>query len=566
MSGPAVLTAPELTQRSSQPVCLIQSEEILRVRTPAYSRTKSDLSFMVRQPSASAICTNDVELLLEVSFVMNNGETITVKDLVLPGGATTGNKYKARDADNSDYGFMPQMLPIQNKCIRNAVITINGSSQSHRVNEYGTAYCLLHSNREYMNKIGGGINDFNRPITFARGASAFGAKTRVVQNTTECKQYKRWVMQHMQDHTDTDAAFAGNVTPTFQFQEKLFIGPFGAFQQCESYPAWSCESQKSPGLLHVHNLQLQLAMEDNWWRNLYLAVYNFTKNASGNASVVNINVLKAELLTRWVLPPPRMISAALTQQVSYATYDVLRFVADAEQGATLIDDGSTTKFTLNAVSYPYMPSIFIFEVGPHYAHQTPFCGRRTSESNCLYNMKKDKRMAITHMDLSINTSSAAVPFVGGSGQVQVARINARDLYRMTLENCASFEKFPFDFIEWYENCGIVAITPSQLSGVLNSPNIRGSVVLQGDIFCRNLMGFPVNVSRSGGVFMADGDALDGVVYPNGEDVPRFQCLISGIYTNRSLVLDAKSGILNEDTFSAAFQSSLRLGSGGGFSG
>ena len=51
-------------------------------------------------------------------------------------------------------------------------------------------------------------------------------------------------------------------------------------------------------------------------------------------------------------------------------------------------------------------------------------------------------MTITHMDLSINTSSAAVPYVGGSAQVQVARINARDLYRMTLENCASFERFP----------------------------------------------------------------------------------------------------------------------------
>ena len=45
---PAILTQPVLTQRESAPVCVIQSEEILKTRTPAYSQTNSDISFMVR--------------------------------------------------------------------------------------------------------------------------------------------------------------------------------------------------------------------------------------------------------------------------------------------------------------------------------------------------------------------------------------------------------------------------------------------------------------------------------------------------------------------------------------
>ena len=49
-------------------------------------------------------------------------------------------------------------------------------------------------------------------------------------------------------------------------------------------------------------------------------------------------------------------------------------------------------------------------------------------------------------------------------------------------------------------------------------------------------------------------------YAADKPIPRYQCMISGFYSNRSLVLDAKSGIVNESTFSAAFNQSLRLGS------
>jgi hypothetical protein len=553
MSAPSVLTAPELTQRSAAPVCLIQSEEILRVRTPAYSKTNSDISFMIRQPSASAILVNDVELLLECKFTLS--DAYRAKGKVTGGLANAGAKYKDTASAASDYGFVPEMLPLQNKCIRNAVITINGSSQSQRMNEFGKEYCLLHANRDYMDKIGGGINDYSKPLVMAFAVAGQGAKQSYCENKTAEMQHKRWLLQMLQDHTDADSLAAGTVTPTFQWQEKLFMGPFGAFQQCESYPAWSCESQKSPGLLHIHNMQLQFAMEERWWNSMYLQTHH-QKAQYGMAQVVSVEITKAELHTRWCLPPPRMISAALTQQVSYATYDVLRFQAD-HNGAGLVQDGESTSFKLNAVSFPYMPSLFVFSIAPHYGHATPYIGSSVTDSACLQAMKGDKRCCITHINLSINTSSAAIQY-DGEQTVQSARINSRDLYRMTVENCASYEKFPYTYEQWAEHCGVVAVTPGQLSGVLNSPNIRGSVVLQGTVFCKNMMGHPMNASRLDQP-LANGDALNGVVFVNQANVPRYQCIVSGFYTNRALVLDSKSGILNEATFSAAFQQSLRMG-------
>ena len=127
---------------------------------------------------------------------------------------------------------------------------------------------------------------------------------------------------------------------------------------------------------------------------------------------------------------------------------------------------------------------------------------------------------------------------------------------MTLENTANLTDFPYTFEEWYKHCGFVALSPSQLSGTLNSPNIRGTVVLQGVIYGRNMMGFPCTVDNSDVEMPAD---IRANRFPQ-KPLPRYQCMISGFYSNRALVLDAKSGIVNENTFSSAFQQSLRLGS------
>ena len=99
---PTILTQQELTQRSAKPVCLIQSEEILRVRTPAYAKSNSDLSFLIRQPSSSAIMVNDVQLDIAIRFKLDT-ETKAK-------GRFVKNTYRQND-DLGDYGYMPQMLP-----------------------------------------------------------------------------------------------------------------------------------------------------------------------------------------------------------------------------------------------------------------------------------------------------------------------------------------------------------------------------------------------------------------------------------------------------------------------
>ena len=564
-TAPQILTQPELTQRSAQPVCLIQSEEILRVATPSYSNSLSDLSFLVRQPSASAILVNDVQLRLEVKFTLSNN--VTVKASYMPGSHNTAaHKYMPISQDDTDYGWMPQMLPIQNKCVRNAVLTINGSSISHRCNEYGVEYCLLHGNRKLMNKIGGGINDFSKPsmIELMNGPGTAGnaARNGYVENPTRAMQRKRWVDQFMQDKHTTTGAFQGTQTPTFQFVEKLYIGPFGGLQQAESFPAWSAESAKSPGLLHVHNMQLSLAMENNWWRNLYLEITNNAVLGNNMATITNVSIEKAELLTRWVLPPPRMLSAAISQSVAYSSFDVLRFVCDAKSPGIFDDGAQDIQFRLNAVSFPYMPSLFVFSVAPHYGHTSNLIGSNETRGSALEAMKMDKRMTIEHLDLQINTSSSAVPRIDGESSIQAHRLNARDLYRMTLENAASFVDFPYDFNDWYYHMGIVAINSSQLSGILNSPNIRGGVTLQGTVHCKNLSGHPINTSTGPINYPHAANANDTTVLPQNTPVPRYRCMVSGFYCNRALVLDAKSGLLTESTYSSAFQSGLRMGSSG----
>jgi hypothetical protein len=567
MSAPNVLTQQILTQRSAQPVVLIQSEEILRTRTPAYSATTSDLSFMVRQPSASAILRNSPEILLELKFTLDSAAT--VRQSWNSGKTGITFKYNVKDEDHGDYGFMPEMLPLQNKCIRNMVISINGASQSVRCNEYGKPYCLMHCSREYMEKIGGGINDFKHPMIFNKKLNGdvvnAAVKDLYAENASDCLQYQRWKAQMLQDNSGTTDGFTGTTTPIFQFREPLYVGCFGAFQNCESFPAWSCEQQKSAGILHCHNLQIQCAMEENWERSLYLGVQCYTKTG-GMASVTGVTIKKAELLCEWVQPPPRMVGSAIGQQVSYATSDVLRFVGDfkgSSQGGAdddIMHEGDTGHFQLNAVSFPYMPNVFLFEIAPHYAHKSPYIGMKTSNSRALWNYKKDARMCITHMDLTINTSNQVVPFKGATG-AQTVRLNAYELYKMTLENVFSIERYPYSFQEWLECACFVALTPAQLNGVLNSPSIRGNVVVQGQIYVKNMCGMPLNCGKQNKNWETDW-AQAGVYYEASKPMERMQCIISGIYSNRQLTLDSKSGLISENTFSQAFAQSLRLGSGG----
>lgn len=558
-AAPNVLTQEVLTQRQAVPMVMVQSEEILKTRTPAYSATNSDISFLVRQPSASAILKNQPELYLELEFELSDAVDVKADFQDGTAAVNANAKYAIQAQTNTDYGFYPDMLPLQNKCIRNLVININGASQSIRCNEFGSAYCKMHASREYMEKIGGGINDYKFKKLIDQATPANNTANYYPQSDTEEFQYRKWKNQYLQDKQDVRKQ--GTTTPKFCWREPLFCGVFGAFSQCEQFPAWSCESQKSSGLLHCHNLQLSCAMEENWWRSLYLQTKCYAKNDGQMARVIGVSIKTAELFCEWVQPPPRLVGASIGAQISYATSDVLRFVADYKpsNGSDILHAGETGRFELQAVSFPYMPNLFVFECGPHYAHKSEYIGARgTVPQGALYDMKKDVRMAITHIDLIVNTSNQAVPFKG-TQDVQSVRINAYDLYKMTLANCFSMEKFPYSFEEWLQGGCFVALTPAQLNGVLNSPSIRGNVTVQGSVHVKNMSRTPVNCGKGDQVWAADWAAAAANYQPGGK-IERYQCLISGMYSNRMLTLDSKSGLVSEATFSEAFAQSLRLGS------
>ena len=101
----------------------------------------------------------------------------------------------------------------------------------------------------------------------------------------------------------------------------------------------------------------------------------------------------------------------------------------------------------------------------------------------------------------LNTTSDGVPHAGGSGnlaaQIVNLRLNSRQLYRMTLENCSSWESFPYSYNEWMAGQGFVALTSAQISGIVNSPCIRGQITIQGTIRCQNNMGYIIYCGSAG---------------------------------------------------------------------
>ncbi len=72
MSQDSVRTSQTLTQRSAQSALLVSPEEILRMRTQSFSNSKTEIGFLLRQPAASSILSNYVELELDLQFVFDN--------------------------------------------------------------------------------------------------------------------------------------------------------------------------------------------------------------------------------------------------------------------------------------------------------------------------------------------------------------------------------------------------------------------------------------------------------------------------------------------------------------
>ena len=159
-TAPVVFTSDTLSQRQARPFVMVSPEEYLKQQIDAYTKSTSELGFMVRQPSSSAILKNYVELELSLRFVLSH-------DWRRPHEAdvTTGNNsgrttiHQTPDAVNQTYGLYPEGYPFQTKCVRVATVTLNGASQTFRPNLWMYEYLKLHASRSYMEKTGYGLNE-----------------------------------------------------------------------------------------------------------------------------------------------------------------------------------------------------------------------------------------------------------------------------------------------------------------------------------------------------------------------------------------------------------------------
>jgi hypothetical protein len=277
-SAPIVLTSESLSQREARPVVLVSPEEIMRMRTESFAKNKSEIGFLIRQPSAAAIMSSYVELELVLKF--KSSTRLKQNLMYLSNGLPQGVQQLNCQ--------MPEGLPLQTKCIRTAVVSINGASQTYRCSEVVNEYLKLHASRDYMEKIGYGWNehyDWNAKAdsTFIKQQDAF-RKQLTVNNRLRDDNV---AAANGTDGFDSNAYQdnAGDAwTSVMVFREPLVIGIFGALNHMDAYPAWSCESSKSPALLHCDQLQLSFSMHDKWAQNLCLINQNSAGLAAGVSS------------------------------------------------------------------------------------------------------------------------------------------------------------------------------------------------------------------------------------------------------------------------------------------
>ena len=84
----------------------------------------------------------------------------------------------------------------------------------------------------------------------------------------------------------------------------------------------------------------------------------------------------------------------------------------------------TVDFNLEAVNFPYMPSVFMIEVGPDYNEKLNYIAAHDSGANCEFAelSKEDRRWGICGVDLIVNTNGAShnMP-LGGGGETIAAQ-------------------------------------------------------------------------------------------------------------------------------------------------
>ena len=349
---------------------------------------------------------------------------------------------------------------------------------------------------------------------------------------------------------------------TMHYQEPLFIGVFGGLAGNDSFPLWSCEQNKSPSLLHVHQCSINLNLLDNWAQNLFGAIIN---SDAHTVNVIDVAVETANLCCTYVQPPPKYIASALSSNVTYATYKFLRFKAK-ECSVTgkcppAAAKSAPVNWTFNSVNFPYMPSVFMIEIAPDYNTKLNLINAANNTLAVAHQnicSKEDRRFGIVQLDLIINTSPDVVP---SNGAIQLddtsyinVSYNSKQLYKMYLRNCASVERAPYTYDQWFKYGCTVLLSPQDMNGILPSQHIRGNISVQGKVYAYNTMEYAVCVGTTGAAPLATG----GDAFPTGKRLEKFDAQITALYSNCYLALDAKSGLVGENVLSEQFGNSLRL--------
>ena len=203
------------------------------MQIPAYVANRSEISFLVRQPSASAILVNTPYLELQLRFEITQ----------LDGSAlTTAPTYSNGTIAAKDYGRALEGLPFLSKCVRTSVVTINGASNTYRNSEYFVPYLRACVSRDAMAKIGTPWN--NNEEQYARAATGYIARENAgvrVLGKTASKQARLFDMSMTKEgglnHDNAE-------TLTVTYQEPLFMSIFNGLQGNELWPTW-CSSLRS---------------------------------------------------------------------------------------------------------------------------------------------------------------------------------------------------------------------------------------------------------------------------------------------------------------------------------
>ena len=577
-AAPVILTSEELATREARNVVMVSSEEILPRKIPAYVSTPSEISFMFRQPSASAILINKPYIELELQFHVTGGAEANVT--FNPAGVSAN-------------GRLMEGLPFLTKCVRTSVVSINGATQTYRNSEYFTSYLRTQMSRAAMKKINVPFNEMNEGVA-TMGGNAQHFQYRRMLGPSDSQQMHGFLRQYSKEGiaSQLSAAVGGGVAnttkklPPVTIREPLFMGVFGGLAGNDSFPLWSCEQNKSPSLLHVQQCTINFNMLDNWAQNLC----GLLKGSQGNQSlqISGVTINKANLCCTYVQPPPKYIASALASNVTYASYKMLRFETTRHSQSNdhimkpvncmiqAANHAAVVEWTLDAVSFQYMPSTFLIEIAPDYNTKSKFVEADNfdptaniasfAQNEILRRSKEDRRMGIVQLDLIINTSPDVVPSKGKSdftdGNIINLRYNARQLYELYLKNSASVERAIYTFDEWFYGGCVVILSPQDMNGILPSQHIRGNISIQGTIYGVNTLGYSAFIGSGQPTAAAAGNNLangtNATAFIDDEVQEKFRAQITGVYSNCYLALDAKSGLVGENILSEQFGNSLRL--------